>query len=96
MPQNLLVSDRIKGFCDAVCAPESTSFGPDKGVLQWCRSARCAHNPPISDWIKGFCDSGLPDAKIPAARISLSPQAMSRNELPAVLDPKIIPEQHCL
>ena len=42
VPQNPLVSDRIQGFCDAVCTPESTSFGPDKGVLQWCRGARCA------------------------------------------------------
>ena len=44
-PQNPPKPERIKGFCDAVCAPESTSFGPDKEVLRWCRCARCAPKP---------------------------------------------------
>ena len=31
MPHNPPMSDRINGFCDVVCASESTSFDSDKG-----------------------------------------------------------------
>ena len=72
VPQNPLVSDRIQRFCDAVCTPESTSFGLQR-VLQGVGVPGVPHNPPISDRIKGFCDSGLSDAKTPAARIPFPP-----------------------
>ena len=97
VPQNPLVSDRIKGFCDAVCTPESTSFGPDKGVLQWCRGARCAPQPTNFGPDKGVLRFGSLRCQDPCCTNPPFPlQAMSRNEWPAVLDPKITPEEHCL
>ena len=55
VPQNPPISDRIKGFCMRVRTAESTSFGPDKGVLRRFWAWGVPQNPPVSDRLKGFC-----------------------------------------
>ena len=56
------------------CAPQNPPVSVlTKGFCNGVGVPGVPHNPPISDRIKGFCDSGLSDAKTPAARIPLSP-----------------------
>ena len=103
--------DRIKGFCDAVCTPESTSFGPDKGVLRWFGGAWVC--PKTNQFRTGERSQmprlllhESPFAPLPLQAIPLRPagnppapcrQCQETNGLPCwLLDPKIIPEQHCL
>ena len=67
------------------CAPQNPPVSVlTKGFCNGVGVPGVPHNPPISDRIKGFCDSGLSDAKTPAARIPLSPcrQCQETNGLP--------------